>query len=78
MEQRLKQHQENLLKVYLEGTPEHARVKSVKKKDLNNRGWVENIRNEYNLFKELNSSYTDDAEGILEVILMTLKVYLKN
>ena len=66
VEQRVKEHQENLLKVYPEETPEYARVKSVRKKDLSNREWIENLRSENNLFNELDTSYTDEAESILE------------
>ena len=66
VDQRVKEHQQNLLKVYPEETPEYARVKSVNKKDLSNREWIENLRSENNLFNELDTSYTDDAEGILE------------
>ena len=66
VEQRVKEHRENLLKVYPEETAEHARVQSVKQKDLGNREWIENIRNENNLFQESDPSYTDEAEGILE------------
>ncbi|RKU30944.1 type I restriction endonuclease subunit M [Candidatus Poribacteria bacterium] len=66
VEQRVKEHRENLLKVYPEETPEHTRVKSVKQKDLGNREWIENIRNENNLFQELDTSHRDEAEGILE------------
>ncbi|MDE0183925.1 MAG: class I SAM-dependent DNA methyltransferase [Candidatus Poribacteria bacterium] len=65
VEQRVKEHQKNLLKVYPEETPEYARVKSVKKKDLSNREWIENIRRENNLFEKLDSSYADEVEGII-------------
>ena len=66
VQQRVKEHHEILLKIYPEGTPEHAKVKSVKKKDLSNREWIENTRNQDSLFKELETSYSDDAEGLLE------------
>ena len=66
VQQRVREHHETLLKIYPEGTSEHARAKSVKKKDLSNRKWIENIRNQDGLFKELETTYGDDVEDLLE------------
>ncbi len=63
---RMKEHHENLLKVYPDKTSKHTQIKSVKIKDLSNREWIEKIRNKEILSKESNNSYTHDAEGILE------------
>ena len=66
VEQRVKEHFATLYKVFPKGTSEHALLSSVKIKDLSNREWIENLRNQDSLFKKLETSYWDDAEGILE------------
>ena len=57
VQQRAIELKEAILKVYLEGTPEHNQAKSIKKTTFGVHNWTKNIRDAEGLFKELDILY---------------------
>ena len=66
VQQRVMELREAILKVYAEGTPQHARAKSIKKTTFGDNGWIKNSVNEDSLFKEPDVLCDYDQEGLFE------------
>ena len=66
VQQRIEDYYKAILKIYPQGTIGHVTAKSVKKKDLGYREWIEKIRSQVSLFKESDTLYANDADSLFE------------